>query len=123
MPSPENYDYSMMVNDLELVNSLIKTVVISDNGLGEKRTNVSIIHIDGLEYMDVETDYNGPIMKAKIFRSGGNRAACMENFKDRTDTYHFGMIKTIFKHYYSKDGGKTWKPTCKNGFNKVTNYA
>jgi hypothetical protein len=122
MPKPEDFDYSMMVNDLELVNSLIKTVIIRENDAGEStHTDSSIIHIDGLEYVDCPTDNHGPIMKATILKSGPNRQH-MSNFRDRTETHCFGMIRTIFKHYYTKDG-ETWKSTCKNGYNHIIHYA
>jgi L-ascorbate metabolism protein UlaG (beta-lactamase superfamily) len=119
---PEDFDYSNMVNDLELVNSIIKTVWKRETVLGDSKTTVDIIHINGLSYMDMETDCNGPIMKATLLHKGDSRLH-LSNFKDKIKTHYFGDIKETFLHYYSKNGGKTWKPITPSRKPKVYNYA
>jgi hypothetical protein len=119
---PEDFDYSMLPKDLDMVNSMIKSVFTEDNGLGAQKTSVTFIHIDGISYMDTPTDDHGPIMKATILHSGDRRLH-FTNFRDKTDTHCFKMIKMIFKHYYSKDGGISWEPMTTVGKEKVTHYA
>jgi len=111
--TPEDFDYTMMVNELELVNSLVKTIHIHDNGLGVKTTHEDIFHMNGVSYVDCPTDSHGPILKATILHSGDRRLH-MDNFKDRIDSYCFDTFKHITKNYYSKDNGDTWKPIMKN---------
>ena len=118
----EEFDYSMMVDDIELVNATVKTVRVRGDNINPKKTTVDIIHVHGLSYIDMPTDNNGPIMKATLLLSGNHRLH-FDNFKDREEGYCWDMIKITIKNYYSKDNGNSWKPITKNGTMIKKSYA